>query len=628
MEKTSQDTGKTNPTQEASPKRAVRLATPRRIDALDGLRALAILGVVAYHAWPASVPGGFLGVTMFFVLSGYLITRSTLRKVRRDQFSYGSYLHKRLARLWPALAATVGVSVLCTWVMMPNLLPKLHTDAVPAVLFASNWFYIFHKVPYFANAGLPSPVTQLWYTSLIMQFYLVWPPVLLLLRRVFRSSRQMLVALVMLALVSTTCMSLLYSPEDVTHAYYGLETRFAELMAGAIVAYLPLQRPRRVEGSQRPVIAARPGASIDLACFLALLVLAAAFFWADGSMPLLYHGGFLAYALVMALLVWRLVRWRSGAVASFLSLRPLTYLGERSFSLFLWHYPLLILMNPANRTTALPWWGWVLELAVIWVATELSWRLFEAGDDHAPKHVKALRAIVVAMAVVAILGVTFAPVDWDAMDAARTSSGSASPDQTAQANSAKAGSAGQDSTSCAPEAEKVPSNLDASGWTYDAANGTCDADVLVIGDSITDGAVSAIQKVLPNAYVDAKVSRQLYTAQDVYAQDVAAGHDASVVIVALGSNSLIRDKSQVQTVIDAVGGRPLYFVTIRCPYPLQDVNNKILRDFAAQNDNVGIIDWNGASAGHDDWLVEDGTHLTADGQVAYAALMRRALAGK
>ena len=178
-----------------------------------------------------------------------------------------------------------------------------------------------------------------------------------------------------------------------------------------------------------------------------------------------------------------------------------------------------------------------------------------------------------------------------------------------------------------PVAEKVPKNLPYKSWTFNAKKGTCDAHVLIIGDSVTEGAKPALEKLLPNALVDGQVSRQLYVGQDVYAQDVAGGYKPDAVIFALGLNGLIRDESTVQALVDAVDGKPLYFVTIRCPLELQDPNNKVLRKFADKYDNVGIIDWHGASEGHSEYLVDDGIHLTPDGADAFALLVRKALCG-
>ena len=151
--------------------------------------------------------------------------------------------------------------------------------------------------------------------------------------------------------------------------------------------------------------------------------------------------------------------------------------------------------------------------------------------------------------------------------------------------------------------------------------------MLVIGDSVVAGVSPLLEEMLPNARIDAAVSRQFYTMPDLYAEDVSDGYDPDVVIVALGSNGAIRDDAMIQDAVDAVGGRPIYFVTVRNPYPIQDTNNEMLRANAATNANAGIIDWNGASEGHDDYIVADGTHPTAEGMEVYAKLIRQALVG-
>ena len=390
---------------------------------------------------------------------------------------------------------------------------------------------------------------------------------------------------------------------------------------------------------------------------LALFVVAC--FFVSGSSHLLFRGGCLVCALGCAIVV-RAALSGETLVGRFLSARPLAWLGRRSFSLFLWHYPLLRLMNPANRTSDLPWWGWVIELAVIAVVSELSYHLFEVpakapapdarvapvgvgahlrdaaavqagrrrvaharekvGETFSKAPAERVRIASVALGLTAALLVTFAPLDWDRMVAETTGSGGAADQANVPAVEAAPAKP-------AAIAERVPENLDTTKWTYDAATGTCSARVLVIGDSVVAGVSPLLEEMLPNARIDAAVSRQFYTMPDLYAEDVADGYDPDVVIVALGSNGAIRDDAMIQDAVDAVGGRPIYFVTVRNPYPIQDTNNEMLRANAATNANAGIIDWNGASEGHDDYIVADGTHPTAEGMEVYAKLIRQALVG-
>lgn len=159
-----------------------------RFDGIDGLRAVAILGVVAFHTRPSLLEGGFIGVTMFFVITGFLATRSVIRAVdSHGTFQYGRYLGRRIKRLWPATLATIALTAPFAWLFAPSLLDKVRTDALPGALFASNWVNIFRKLPYFAAAGLPSPLTHLWFLALVMQFYLVWPLLIMAIGRLVRA---------------------------------------------------------------------------------------------------------------------------------------------------------------------------------------------------------------------------------------------------------------------------------------------------------------------------------------------------------------------------------------------------------------------------------------------------------
>lgn len=179
-----------------------------------------------------------------------------------------------------------------------------------------------------------------------------------------------------------------------------------------------------------------------------------------------------------------------------------------------------------------------------------------------------------------------------------------------------------------PLAKKVPNNLDTTGWQIDPATGTCNADVLIIGDSVTDEATPAIKKVLPNAVVDGKTSRQIQRGPDVFAKYKNQGIRPRVLVYALGSNGVLYGDRLVQNLIDTAEGRPMFLVTIRDPNPLQDINNEILNRLANNNPNVGIIDWWAASEGHREYLVDDGTHPTNTGAAVIANLYKQALCGQ
>lgn len=627
----------------------------QRIVALDGLRALAIAGVVLYHLRPSRLTGGFLGVTLFFTLSGYLATKSIMRATARDGFSYPRYIARRTTRLMPPILVTIALTAVATYIAAPSLLPKVQQDALPSALFLSNWFYIFRNVSYFAAAGLPSPLTHLWFCGVQMQFYLVWPLILMVLCSKTRSRNTAIGVTITFILISTAAMALMFDPmADTSRVYYGTDARAAELLCGALAAIAAPRLREMLSGDARTPGASKGISKVNVVSVAWLAAVVVGAFTLTGENPLLYRGGFLLLALLTGLLII-CVQNTECIVRRLLSVKPLVWLGQRSFSVYLVHYPLLLLMNPATRTTRIAWWEQALQLVVILTVAEVFYRLVERPWSRKPAqqgntaktHVLSPAMALSALGAVCVAALAFAPLDWAGIATARaeqlrpelTQNATSSQDNGVNDKSAEPASgkdsqpsdtASDDATKQKPKegpiAEKVPKNLDWKSFTYDEATGTCDARVLMIGDSVTAGAQPGIQAALPNAYIDGVVSRQFYTFQDVYAQD-SANYDPSVVICALGTNGLIRDPQQVQDVINAVGGKPIYFVTVRVPLELQDRNNQTIRDVCAQNDNAGVIDWNGASEGHSEYLVDDGTHLTQAGIDTYAVLIRQAICG-
>ena len=175
----------------------------------------------------------------------------------------------------------------------------------------------------------------------------------------------------------------------------------------------------------------------------------------------------------------------------------------------------------------------------------------------------------------------------------------------------------------------MPNNLDTSKYAYDPATESCNADMMMVGDSVTSGTSDAIQAAFPNAFIDGLPNRQMPQTVDVYQQDTAAGHSGSVVVFGLGTNGVISNEQEVQQLIDLTGGKPTYFITIRMPYPWQENNNNtMLREAAKKNKNVGIIDWHGYSEGHSEYLNDDGIHPNMTGAYAYATMIRQAVCGQ
>lgn len=648
---------------------AARSPRSHYVGALDGLRVLAILAVLVYHANPSWLPGGYFGVTVFFVLTGYLTTLSIEREIgRAGRLDYPRFVLKRVTRLLPSMLAVVGVTTLLCVFLAPNLLPKVKSDAVPALLFVENVFYIVRNVSYFANAGLPSPLTHFWYLGVIMQFYVIWPLVLLGMRKVVRSRRMACLAAGTLAIASAVLMAVLYDPTgDTARIYYGPDTRAAELLLGALAALWTGGRGLNLRAlpAVGPRLKDAPAWTCDAVALACLAGLGVMCFLLNGYSEFAYRGGMLLAAVLTAVLASCLCRPQS-ALAHVLGARPVAEAGKRAFAVYLWHYPLLVVLNPATRTTELPVWGWVLEFLLIFACAEASYRLFEKGRGPRelagrpmPLGLAVPQVVFGALGVLCALVLLFVPISAEQtgvpteMQQMSAEEQQYLAEQQAAAESAQSGENGDGSDAAGEgdgsQAEPQQDNttfdvsgtyfagtafaaaidqINATSFTVDASTGATNASVILIGDSVPAGAITQFYKYFPNGYIDAQVGRQLYAGVDVYRQCQANGHDGDVVVWAIGDNGVARE-SQVKELIDAVDpSKHVYLCTVRVPLALQDMNNQLFKDVAAQYDNVDVIDWYAESAGHDEYFWSDGTHLRPEGAEAYVLMLRKAITGR
>ncbi len=318
--------------------------------ALDGLRAVAVLGVLAFHGGVSWLPGGFLGVDAFFVLSGFLITSLLVREWESTgTIALRAFWARRARRLLPALFALV-VFVVCVapFAMPAGTYPGLRGDALSALLYFANWHFIFAGATYFAQSAPPSPLTHTWSLAIEEQFYLVWPIAVLLVLTRTRGLRTLLWVCVAGALGSAVEMALLYREgASLTRLYYGTDTRAQALLAGAALAVglsLVARRRGKTTGDEAAWLPASRHARNVISVLGLVGVAGSAALWgtSTGTSPFLYEGGFLVVAVCAAAVVAAAVCLPAGALARVLAARPLRDLGRISYGVYLWHYPLFL----------------------------------------------------------------------------------------------------------------------------------------------------------------------------------------------------------------------------------------------------------------------------------------------
>lgn len=347
---------------------------------LDGLRAIAVLGVISYHLGLGAVPGGLLGVSVFFTLSGYLITDLLLDQHAAGRLSLTSFWVARARRLLPALGLMLTIVTAWVTIVGPHQTTAFRTAVGSAALYVNNWWLVLRDVSYFAQFEAPGPLNHLWSLSVEEQFYIVWPILVLLGCRVLRGPARRLrprlgAAILALALMSSAVMALLYrATGDPSRVYYGTDTRAAELLVGAALAAVWPSRSlqRRVTAAART--------TIDAVGSVGLVVIAVMFLRAEALSPFLYRGGFLLLSLSVGLVVASVVHPAS-RLGPVVGCRPMRWIGARSYGLYLWHVPIIILTTPSGATGPSLARGTLQAAATVAVAG-LSWRFVEDPIRH------------------------------------------------------------------------------------------------------------------------------------------------------------------------------------------------------------------------------------------------------
>lgn len=608
----------------------------RYITGLDGIRAIAVIMVLAYHLKLALFKSGFLGVTVFFVLSGYLITGILISEVEEEgTIDLKNFWLRRIRRLVPAVMSMAVVIIFVSAVVNRIIFTKGCKDFLASVLGFNNWWQIFNKVSYFEAAGVPSPFTHCWSLAIETQFYLIYPLILLGIYKLVKSreegraKRGLLFAGVtlLLALISVILMIVLFDPQqDASRVYYGTDTRAFSLLFGALLAILWDYRmvPRRLSASVNMVLGS--------VSFAVLLVMTIAI---NGSSNFWYRGGQFVGTILTVLVIYT-VLGRKTWLSRFLSNPVLKWIGDRSYSIYLWHYPIILLISKGIKAS---WWITLIELVLSVVLAELSYRFIETPIRHGiigeylnilrsrPKsrqekkrQVQVARRSLKVMAgtfvltVSLILCMVFVPKK-NALD-------------TLQKREAKAKETGKMTEE---QLAKQKANGSESEDTICTADLTDDEileglNLLLIGDSIAVDVTDDFYEMFPNSVSDTKIGRITSLGKQVLDSYIDEKKwEGEGVIFASLSNSPIN--GELEDIREKIGkDMPLFLTTVRIPHDaFEEESNSKIKKFVEENDHTYLIDWYAASEGHDEYFDADDTHLLPAGAKAYAKCIKEAV---
>ena len=579
------------------------MATKRGIQyipAIDGLRAIAVMAVLFYHLGFKWIPGGFLGVDLFFVISGYVITRLLLDSIERSGgLDLRAFYLARVRRLLPALAFMLITTAIAVGIWAPDTIKRFLIDTPFALTGSMNWWLVGHHLDYFEAIGRPPLLQHTWSLAVEAQFYLIWPLILLLILKFFGKKRISIISLAIAGVSGITLMAVSFSLDaanasKVSHVYFGTDTHSIGLFLGAALAvsWIPQNFKTDVSKKAQDFID-----GIGVFGFLGIL---ATFLLIDETKPALYKIAFPLAGLFAAAIITSIVHPVS-RFAPILQNRVLLWIGERSYAIYLWHWVIFQVTRPKVDLAGASWAMYSLRILIVFALADISLRYIELpvrrgvlsywikGLKYRTESEKKKQTIAVA-AVVAILIGSITVV------------------------SARAIMIGEEKR--AALIENIESGNTATSATKDG--------IWLTGDSVILGIKSVLAESHTVSLVNAHVGRQAPELLQAILHDRANAPDGPVVLN-MGNNNALTEQ-QVVDILDALKNeKKVILVNTAVPRPWRDGNNQLISRIASQYSNVRVINWAAISEGHPEYFAPDGVHLVPTGVSIYVEEIARYL---
>jgi peptidoglycan/LPS O-acetylase OafA/YrhL len=545
------------------------------------------------------------------VISGFLITTLLLDEQRRTgTIAIGSFLARRARRLFPALAVVLLTTLLAAAIVWRDVLEEVQSGVLAAAAYVMNWWLIVHDQDYFAAAGRPPPLQHVWSLAIEEQFYLLWPPVVLLLGLWLRGNVRVGVALAasLGAVASASWLTVLAIDgnvpfdTDVSRLYFGTDTHASGLLLGCAAAAVVSTRLQPGHMARRP--RNRKGDLIGLAAL-------AGFVWmmldVSEFEPRLYRYGFALAAVLCTIVV--VAATRPGSVLGrTLDVAPLRWIGVRSYGIYLWHWPVFVVTRPVLDVSLSAEALLVPRLALTVGIAALSYRFLEQPirregfrpwlrrmTAFAARPTGSRRPALAAAGAVLAVALAFGFV--------RDPIGSSAAQSSAPAAEGAASPPGP-----AVPAQGRPSRI----------------RVTAIGDSVLEGAGPALRRVFPFLTVDADVGRRAPEVFDEIAWLKLGGRLGRIVVIATGANGIVEPDALDEMLEKLADRRRVVLVTVHVPRPWQDVNNETFAGSAQAHANTTVADWHAAAEEHPEWLYEDGVHVRPEYASEFAEIIRAA----
>ncbi|WP_390581844.1 acyltransferase family protein [Staphylococcus pseudintermedius] len=576
---------------------------PRYMPGLDGVRAVAVIAIIIYHLNPQWLSGGFLGVDTFFVISGYLITSLLLTEYHNTgKIELMSFWLRRVKRLIPAVLFLVMGVIVLSLIFMPTEIQKVRADSIAAIFYVSNWWYIMQNVDYFEQFAV-QPLKHLWSLAIEEQFYLVFPIVLLSLLSFIRRLKSIRIIFLILLVISMIAMMVLYVPnENVARVYFGTDTRIQTLLMGVLLALVwpPFQLKAKVNRQMRTMI--------DTAGVVGLAILFICFKFVSETNSILYYGGFFLISTVTLLVIASSVH-PSGYFAKFLGNKVFTFIGSRSYSLYLWHYPIIVLIHHQFVQGQIPPLVYVVEILLMVLMAEFSYKFIEQPfrkegfNIFAFNHLKNWRSQKVLrtwLVIILLIPTLLVMVG--------------SFNRFAQKNSTRVTEVNTEEIDKLITQPLPLPQLEIDGFVVKGNKQKYASwKPLLIGDSVMVDIGDDFRSFVPKADINGKVGRQLVEATSLAKRQYQSYRDKNdIVVLELGTNGDFTEK-QLNSLFEQFGEADIYLVNTRVPRSYESHVNQVLAKAAKKRANVTLVDWYSRSENHTEYFAPDGIHLQPPG---------------
>ena len=568
----------------------------RYIPAIDGLRGLAVVAVMLYHLGFTWIPGGFLGVDLFFVISGYVITRLLLDSIARSGgLDLRAFYKARIRRLFPPLVFMIIATSIYIGIWAPETMRRFVSDSPFSLLGVMNWWLVFRHTDYFDSISRPPLLQHTWSLGVEAQFYLLWPLILLLTVRYLGKRKIPGAALLIAAVSGITLLVVSFkvdaaSASQISHVYFGTDTHSIGLFLGAALAvsWIPQNLKEDVEKRAQDFID-----GIGVVGFIGMI---ATFLFIDETDPTLYKLAFPLAGIFGCAIITSIVHPAS-RFAPLLSSKIAVWIGERSYSIYLWHWVVFQLTRPAVDIEGSAWALTALRILIVFALADISLRFVELpirsglveywfkGMKYRTKRVQLRQKSLLGISIFSIL-LIISLVSTHAIT-----------------NSDRAMATVKQELAQSPEisaAEVAPTSI---------------YGLWVTGDSVILGIRYELETRSHIELINARVGRQAPELIDVMLHD-KLNVMGSTVIFNLGNNNKLTE-AQVAAVFDAAKDQPkIIVVNTAVPRGWRDENNLLIAKYA-ELFGAQLIDWNAISTGHPEYFAPDGVHLVPAGVRAY-----------